>query len=135
MIFGIVVTGFPFGGLGFAYLCTISEENPLLIKTDFLSSNAFIQVIVYFYLCFIILYFVMLPILSYAFKKQQENNIEPNGTCGQKFCCVLYYFFQIMFTLIALFMVIIKILGMPLLVYVLVEISRAGLQHNSLENL
>lgn len=69
--FGIMVTGFPFGGLGFAFLCTISEVHPLLIKASFLSSNTFIQIVVYFYISFAVLYLIMVPLLTYLFNQRK----------------------------------------------------------------
>lgn len=69
--FGFIVAGFPFGGIGFAFLCTIQEVNPLLIKTTFLASNTFIQIIVYFYVGFFFMYGLVIPLITFAFKKRQ----------------------------------------------------------------
>lgn len=65
--FGLLVTGFSFGGLGFAFLCTINDINPLLIPATFLSSNAFIQAIVYSYISFVVLYLILVPLLTISY--------------------------------------------------------------------
>lgn len=119
IFFGIIVTGFSFGGLGFAFLCTISKIHPLLIPSDFLSSNTFIQVIVYGYLAFFALYLILVPILTISYNERSKNP-NPDGSACDTFCCVIYYIFQFLFMCTALFMICIKLLGPPLFIYVLI---------------
>ncbi len=126
IFFGLLATGFSFGGLGFVFLCTISVVHPILIPATFLSSNTFIQAIVYSYLSFFFLYIVLLPILTISYNKRSKDP-KPESSCMDSFCCVMYYFTQFLFMLTALFMIFIKIVGPPLLVYVLVEVARAGM--------
>lgn len=66
IFFGLLATGFSFGGLGFAFLCTIDAVNPILVPAKIISSNTFIQVIVYCYLSFFFMYIVLLPLLTIA---------------------------------------------------------------------
>ena len=75
IFFGLIVTGFSFGGLGFAFLCTISKVHPLLIPSTFLSSNTFIQIIVYSYLSFFGLYLILVPLLTVSYN---QRNKDPN---------------------------------------------------------
>lgn len=70
IFFGLIVTGFSFGGLGFAYLCTISKVHPLLIPGSFFSSNTFIQIIVYVYLSFVLLYIILVPLLTVSYNRR-----------------------------------------------------------------
>lgn len=119
IFFGLIVTGFSFGGLGFAFLCTLSMVHPLLIPSTFLSSNTFIQVIVYGYLSFFALYIILVPILTISYNERAKDP-NPEGSCFDTFCCVIYYICQFLFMVTALFMICIKILGPPLLVYVLI---------------
>lgn len=125
IFFGLIVTGFSFGGLGFAFLCTISQVHPLLIPSTFLSSNTFIQIIVYGYLSFFALYILLVPILTISYN-QRAKDPNPESSCCDTFCCVVYYICQFLFMLTALFMICIKVLGPALLLYVLVEVVRAG---------
>lgn len=68
---GLMGTGFSFGGLGFVYLCTINEANPILIPSSFLSSNTFIQIVVYMYLSFFGLYIILIPLLTCSYGKRE----------------------------------------------------------------
>ncbi len=129
VFFGLVVTGFSFGGLGFAFLCTISEVNTLLIPSSFLSSNTFIQIIVYSYLSFFILYILLVPLLTISYNERNKNP-SPKSSCSDTFCCVIFYICQFLFMVTAVFMILIKLLGPPLLIYVLVQVVRAGFQNS-----
>lgn len=73
VFFGLIVTGFSFGGLGFAFLCTISKQHQLLIPSSFLSSNTFIQVIVYGYLSFFALYLILVPMLTLSYNQRNKD--------------------------------------------------------------
>lgn len=73
IFFGLIVTGFSFGGLGFAFLCTISQVHPLLIPSNFLSSNTFIQIIVYVYLSFVVLYLLLVPLLTISYNQRNKD--------------------------------------------------------------
>lgn len=48
-----------------------------------------------------------------------------------KFCCALYYFFQTLFVFATLFIILIKLLGIPLLIYALVEMSRSNMNSSA----
>ena len=125
---GLLVTGFSFGGLGFVYLCTINEVNPILIHSSFLSSNTWIQVIVYTYLSFFGLYVILVPLITCSYAKRTE---EAKGGCGDTCCCILFYICNILFIITGIFMIAIKLLGPPLLIYVLIEEGRSGLYSSS----
>lgn len=119
VFFGLLVTGFSFGGLGFAFLCTISKDHPLLIPSSFLSSNTFIQIIVYGYLSFFGLYLILVPLFTFSYNQRSKDS-NPEGSCYDTFCCVIFYICQFLFVVTAIFMVCIKIMGPALLVYVLI---------------
>ena len=126
IFFGLLATGFSFGGLGFVFLCTISVQHPLLIPATFLSSNVFIQTIVYSYLSFFFLYIVILPLLTLSYNNRAKNT-SPETTFMDSFCCVVFYSTQLLFIFTAIFMICIKIIGPLLLLYVLVEVARSDM--------
>ena len=128
MFLGTLVAGFSFGGLGFVYLCTINEVSPIIIPATFLSSNTFIQVICYTYLSFFGLYLILIPLLTCSYS---NRNSEGEGGCSDNCCCVFFYFFNILSILTAIFMIAIKLIGPPLLIYVLIEEVRSGLYTSS----
>lgn len=73
IFFGLLATGFSFGGLGFAFLCTLDAVNPILIPAKFISSNTFIQIIVYCYISFFIMYIVLLPLLTISHNNRSKD--------------------------------------------------------------
>ena len=115
---GILASGFSFGGLGFVYLCTIDEVSPILLPATFLSSNGFIQAIVYIYISFFGLYVILIPLLTCSYANRNE---EGSGGCTDTLCCIFFYIFNVLFILAAVFMICIKLLGPPLMIYVLIE--------------
>ena len=100
------------------------------MNLGFLTNETFIEIVVYCYMSFIILYLIMMPILSYSYNQRNaSNNINAEGTstCCDTLCCFVYYFFQFLFFISILFMVLLKIIGPVLLVYDLIEVGRAHL--------
>jgi hypothetical protein len=68
IFFGLTVTGFPFGGLGFGYLCQIYQDRSYQFTIDFkwFYDPTFLEIIVYSYFAFIVFYMILIPMLTFS---------------------------------------------------------------------
>ena len=71
IFFGLLVSGLGFGGLGIIYICILNNDYTLSLNLSFATNETFIQIIVYTYLSFIILYLIMVPLLTLAYNSRQ----------------------------------------------------------------
>lgn len=70
MLFGPIMSGFGFGEVGFVQLCILAGENENIDIPAFLLSPTFVSTMVYTYITFLALYFILVPCISYLFKRQ-----------------------------------------------------------------
>lgn len=124
---GLGTCGLGFGGMGIVFICVLDVEDDydLYLSGTFLSNPTFVEVIVYLYLGFIVLYVIMMPILTYAYNSRNNKDAVTEATCMDTCCCFTYYFFEFIFFFTVLFMVCLKVVGPVVLVYDLVEVGRA----------
>ena len=109
------------------FICVLDVEDDydLYLSGTFLSNPTFVEVIVYLYLGFIVLYVIMMPILTYAYNSRNNKDAVTEATCMDTCCCFTYYFFEFIFFFTVLFMICLKVVGPAVLIYDLIEVGRA----------
>ena len=102
LLFGLLLTGLGFGGLGIVGLCILNSEYEIALNIPFVTNQTFIQVTVYCYLGFLLLYLILIPMMTFSYQSRSQNNVGDTtgtSTCCDTLCCVFYYFFQFIFNL------------------------------------
>lgn len=92
---GLGTCGLGFGGLGIVFMCVLDVEGgyDLYLSGTILTNPTFVEVIVYLYLGFILLYLIMMPILTHAYNSRNDKDAVVVATCMDTCCCFVYYLF------------------------------------------
>jgi hypothetical protein len=74
LLFGPLLCGFGFGELAFIQMCILSTANEdTFTIAGFLKKEAFIDSMVYLYIVFLALYFLLVPIFDFLYKRQKQD--------------------------------------------------------------
>jgi hypothetical protein len=77
LVFGPVLCGFGFGELGFIEMCLLGTENERTFNAiSFMKNPSFIEAMVYLYICFLILYFILVPSFEFLYSRQKGDQDE-----------------------------------------------------------
>ena len=74
ILFGPLLCGFGFGEFAFIQMCLLSTRNEGTFNiVGIFKREAFIDSMVYLYISFLFLYFILLPIFDYLYKRQKQD--------------------------------------------------------------
>ena len=84
LLFGPLLSGFGFGEVGFIQLCLLSGNHQGFSVPFIFSQPGFVDLMVYLYISFLALYFVLVPSISYLYKRQKDAIAEAAVAASSK---------------------------------------------------